>query len=271
MTAATQPYAGWKDLRRYLAPVTGPDSAGPSGAPFTLLLLHHAGGSAAAFAPLLRHLPAEWRLLSLDLPGRMMAPDERGLRSTGEAVAWLAPLTRGVLDGPYGVFGHSMGALVAYELARELSRGGPPPAWVGLSGAPAPGHRPDRDRRDLWPTERLTGLMRQLGGTPEEVLAIPELVGLMVEVLRGDLAIVDTYTEHPGPPLGAPLSLFTGHDDPVAHPALAAPWATRTTAGTAQHSWPGGHFYLFEHAAAVGRGIARDVSAVRDPLLERPS
>ncbi|MGX2993983.1 thioesterase II family protein [Streptomyces sp. JNUCC 64] len=270
MTAATTPYAGWKDLRRYLAPVTGP-AADPSGAPFTLLLLHHAGGSATAFVPLLRHLPAEWRLLSLDLPGRVMAPDGRRPRSTTEAVAWLAPVTRAVLDGPYGVFGHSMGALLAYELARELSRDGVPPVWTGLSGAPAPGHRPDRERRDLWPPERLTGLLRRLGGTPEEVLAVPGLVALMVEVLRADLAIVDTYAEHPGPPLTGPLSLFSGDDDPVARPALVAPWAARTTARTARHSWPGGHFFLFEHAAAVAREIARDVLAARAPLPERPS
>ncbi|MFJ7070362.1 thioesterase II family protein [Streptomyces sp. NPDC101115] len=273
MTAPVRPYAGWKDLRRFLAPVTGPepgpaDGAGGAEGGFTLLLVHHAGGSAAAFAPFLRHLPADWRVLAVDLPGRLMAMGEGGCRSTAEAVAWLAPLTRRVLDGPYGVFGHSMGALVAYELARELSQDGPAPLWVGLSGAPAPGHRPDRAQRHLWSRERLTAFMRDLGGTPEEVLAIPDIVGPMVEALRGDLAVVDTYEEHPGPPLRVPLSLFTGEDDPVAHPGLAAPWAGRTTAATARHSWPGGHFYLFDHAAAVCHSIGRDVTAARNSLLE---
>ncbi|MFJ5781340.1 thioesterase II family protein [Streptomyces hydrogenans] len=279
MTDPTRPYAGWKDLRRLLAPVTGPDRPGGAGAggeaagraPLTLLLVHHAGGSAAAFAPLVRHLPADWRLLAVDLPGRLMAVGESGCRSTTEVVDWLAPLTRRVLDGPYGVFGHSMGALVAYELARELSRDGLPPFWTGLSGAPAPGHRPDREQRHLWSRERLTRFMRELGGTPEEVLAIPDVVTAMVEALRGDLAVVDTYEEHPGPPLGAPLSLFSGEDDPVAHPALAAPWAGRTTAGTTRHSWPGGHFYLYEHTAAVCRTLTRDLTTAHDSLLELPS
>ncbi|MFJ4910009.1 thioesterase II family protein [Streptomyces sp. NPDC093249] len=287
MTAPVRPYAGWKDLRRLLAPVTAPvvrpvgggddGTAGPpdgaTTAPFTLLFVHHAGGSAAAFAPLPRHLPTDWRLLAVDLPGRLMAMGEGGCRSTTEAVAWLAPLTRQLLDGPYGVFGHSMGALVAYELARELSRDGRPPVWVGLSGAPAPGHRPDRAQRHLWSRERLTRFMRELGGTPEEVLAVPDLVGPMVEALRGDLAVVDTYEERPGPPLEMPLSLFTGADDPVAHPALAAPWADRTTAPAEQHSWPGGHFYLYEHAAAVCRTVVRDITAarVRDQYVGSPT
>ncbi|WP_370415607.1 thioesterase II family protein [Streptomyces fradiae] len=278
MTAPVRPYAGWKDLRRYLAPVEGP-AGEPGGAgtgegePFTLLLTHHAGGSAAAFAPLLRHLPAGWRLLAVDLPGRLMALGEGGCRTTAEAVEWLAPLTRRVLDAPragsYGVFGHSMGALIAYELARELSRDGDPPVWVGLSGAPAPGHRPERAQRHLWTRERLTAFLRELGGTPEEVLAVPDLVGPMVEALRGDLSIVDTYEEHPGPPLGVPLSLFTGADDPVAHPGLAAPWAGHTTGPTARHSWPGGHFYLFEHAAEVSARIAHDVADALKPGADR--
>ncbi|MFJ9428302.1 thioesterase II family protein [Streptomyces sp. NPDC101490] len=275
MTAPAYPYAGWKDLRGLLAPVTAPparpvgddSSAGTSDraaeAPFTLLFVHHAGGSAAAFAPLPRHLPTDWRLLAVDLPGRLMAMGEGGFHSTTEAVAWLAPLTRRLLDGPYGVFGHSMGALVAYELARELSGDGRPPVWVGLSGAPAPGHRPDRAQRHLWSRERLTRFLRDLGGTPEEVLAVPDIVGPMVEALRGDLAVVDTYEERPGPPLEVPLSLFTGADDPVAHPALAAPWADRTTAPAERHSWPGGHFYLYEHTAAVCGAVVRDITAAR--------
>lgn len=258
MTAPVRPYAGWKDLRGLLAPAFG-----PAAAPFTLLLVHHAGGSAAAFAPLVRHLPADWRVLAVDLPGRLMAMGEGGCRSAAEAVDWLAPLTRRVVDGPYGVFGHSMGALIAYELARELSRQGTAPAWVGLSGAPAPGHRPDSAQRHLWSRERLTEFMRDLGGTPEEVLALPDVVGPMVRALRSDLAVVDTYEEFPGPPLPAPLSLFTGEDDPVAGAERVAPWAGHTTAPTREHSWPGGHFYLFEHAAAVCDRIVGDVTAAR--------
>ncbi|MEU7026400.1 alpha/beta fold hydrolase [Streptomyces sp. NPDC046275] len=274
MTAPVRPYAGWKDLRRHLAPVAEPPAGPAAGEPFTLLLTHHAGGSAAAFAPLLRHLPADWRLLAVDLPGRLMAMGEGGCRTTTEAVEWLAPLTRRVLDGPrgpYGVFGHSMGALIAYELSRTLSRDGRPPVWVGLSGAPAPGHRPERAQRHLWTRERLTAFLRELGGTPEEVLQVPDLVGPMVEALRGDLSIVDTYEEHPGPPLGVPLSLFTGEDDPVAHPGIAAPWAGHTTGPTARHSWPGGHFYLFEHAAEVCARIVRDVAAARRTRPVSPS
>ncbi|MEV7829020.1 alpha/beta fold hydrolase [Streptomyces subrutilus] len=254
--------AGPKDLRARLAPVLPPDGTRPRRprAGFTLVLLHHAGGSAASFAPFAHRFPADWDVLAVDLPGRMMATGERGCRSTGEAVDWLAPRLLPLLDGPYAVFGHSMGALVAYELSRRLSGQGAPPVWVGLSGAPAPGHRPGHDRRDLWPRERLVGFMRELGGTPEEVLAFPDVVDLMVRVLRGDLAVVDTYREHPGPPLACPVTVFTGADDPVATPAMTAPWSGRTTGATTACAWPGGHFYLFDHPDGVAARITRDVA-----------
>jgi surfactin synthase thioesterase subunit len=256
--------AGVKDLRRSLAPVPVPNGMGTeaSAAPFTLVFLHHAGGSAAAFAPFARRLPADWNLWSVDLPGRLMATRERACRTSALATAYVVPELRSLLPGRYAVFGHSMGALVAFETARELSTQGLRPEWVGLSGAPAPGHRPDRAQRHLWPRERLIAFMRGLGGTPEQVFEMPDLLDLMVEVLRGDLSIVDTYEVHPGLPLPAPLTVFTGEDDPVAGPRTAAPWGEHTTARTTTHSWPGGHFYLFDRVEEVCAAIRAEVAAV---------
>ncbi|MFF3500488.1 thioesterase II family protein [Streptomyces sp. NPDC003247] len=252
--------AGVKDLRRLLAPVPAGDGTGSEA--FTLVLLHHAGGSAASFAPFARWLPADWNLWSVDLPGRLMATGERACRTSAEAAAYLVPELRSLLPGPYAVFGHSMGALVAFETARELSAQGLTPRWVGLSGAPAPGHRPDRAQRHLWPRDRLIAFMRGLGGTPEQVFEMPDLLELMVEVLRHDLSIVDTYEVHAGPPLQAPLTVLTGEDDPVAGPRTAAPWGERTTARTTARSWPGGHFYLFDHAQEVCAAVRDEIAAV---------
>ncbi|MFE2595716.1 thioesterase II family protein [Streptomyces sp. NPDC059396] len=256
--------AGVKDLRHSLAPVParGGTRTESSFAPLTLVFLHHAGGSAASFAPFTRQLPAHWNLWSVDLPGRLMATGERACRTSVQAAAYVARELRSLLSGPYAVFGHSMGALIAFEAARELSASGLRPEWVGLSGAPAPGHRPDRAQRHLWPRERLTAFMQGLGGTPEQVFELPDLLDLMVEVLRGDLSIVDTYQVHPGPPLDAPLTVFTGENDPVAGPRIAAPWSGHSTARTTARSWPGGHFYLFEHVDEVCTAIRDEVAAV---------
>lgn len=255
---------GVKDLRHSLAPVSargGTRTESPV-APLTLVFLHHAGGSAASFAPFTRQLPADWNLWSVDLPGRLMAVRERACRTSSQATEYVARELRSLLSGPYALFGHSMGALIAFETARELSAQGLRPEWVGLSGAPAPGHRPDRAQRHLWPRERLTAFMLGLGGTPEEVFEMPDLLDLMVEVLRGDLSIVDTYQVHAGPVLEAPLTVFTGEDDPVAGPRIAAPWAGYTTARATARSWPGGHFYLFDHVEEVCAAIRDEVTAV---------
>jgi surfactin synthase thioesterase subunit len=236
--------------------------AEPSGC--TLLVLHHAGGSAASYAPLGRVLPADWRLLGLDLPGRVMTDEAPVVRRASDAVSFLLPHVRTSVTGPYAVFGHSMGALVAFELVRALDREGRGPVWLGLSGSPAPRHAPEwGQRRDLWPRDRLVRFMRELGGTPATALDQPSLVDRMVVTLRADLAIVDTYEFRDGPPLRTPLSLLRGRDDPMATEAVMRPWAHHTSAPVAAHAWPGGHFYLFDQLEAVGRQLRDDVVAAR--------
>ncbi|MGW5231255.1 thioesterase II family protein [Streptomyces nodosus] len=229
--------------------------------PFTLVFVHHAGGSAAAFVPFVRWLPLEWNLLSVDLPGRLMTTGERACRTSSEAVDFLLSRLRPQLNGPFAMFGHSMGALIAFEAARELSQKGMPPVWVGLSGAAAPESRRDRVQRHLWPREQLTAFMHELGGTPESVFEMPDVLDLMVRVLRQDLTIVDTYRRHAGPQLHIPIAVFTGRNDPMAPPEAAAFWSEHTTARTTMHSWPGGHFYLFDHAQAVGSAIRQEIDA----------
>jgi surfactin synthase thioesterase subunit len=110
----------------------------PSAAAFTLVLLHHAGGSAGSFVPFVPHLPDDWRVVAVDLPGRLFEPAGRACRTGTEAVRHLLSALRPELSGPYAVFGHSMGALLAYELARALERRGGGPRWLGVSGCPAP-------------------------------------------------------------------------------------------------------------------------------------
>ncbi|MEU8591486.1 alpha/beta fold hydrolase [Streptomyces sp. NPDC048664] len=254
---------GVKDLRLRPPTVASADRSGADPAPFSLVFAHHAGGSAAAFAPFVRCLPAEWNLLSVDLPGRMMTTGQRACRTSTEALDFVLPRLRPLLNGPFAVFGHSMGALLAFEAARALSQEGMPPVWVGLSGAAPPQSRGDRAQRHEWPREQLTAFMRRLGGTPEPVFEMPDVLDEMIQVLRGDLAIVDTYRAHPGPPLRVPVSVFTGQDDPAVPAEAAARWSEHTTARTTTRSWPGGHFYLFDRVEAVGSAIREEIHAVR--------
>ncbi|MFI9360995.1 thioesterase II family protein [Kitasatospora sp. NPDC053057] len=254
---------GLRDLRTWSSGAA--HGAGSPVPEFTVLLLHHAGGSAAAYLPFVRHLPPHWQLIALELPGRLMSMEEPTCRSAEHAVEWLLPSVESELVGEYAVFGHSMGAVVAFELVRELERRGNPPVWLGLSGSPAPRHVALRhgSRRDLWPRERLVQFMRGLGGTPESVLDHTELVDGMVRTLRGDLAVVDTYRYPGGPSLGMPVSVYTGRDDPVATDEVVRPWVDHADAGITFRSWAGGHFYLFDQVESVAEQIRQDILAAR--------
>ncbi len=237
-------------------------------APVTVLVVHHAGGSAIGYLPLARHFPPQWRLLGLDLPGRITDDDGPRFERAADVTGWLAPLVEAEITGPLAIFGHSMGALIAFELARELEARGRGPVWLGLSGGSAPRFVDPTRRRDLWSRDRLIRFMRDLGGTPHEVLEMSDVAELMVRTLRSDLAIVDTYEYRAGPPLRVPLTVLSGRDDPMAPAEQVAGWVEHTTAPVRQHTLPGGHFYLFEQAEAVVRQLSLDIS---DALEHSPT
>ncbi|MEV5593664.1 alpha/beta fold hydrolase [Streptomyces sp. NPDC052496] len=233
----------------------------PPGPVFTCFFIHHAGGSATAFSPFARHLPQTWELYAVDLPGRGRTAGDPPCRSATGAAAFLRPGILARASGAYGIFGHSMGALVTYELARELAVSARPPTWLGLSGSAAPQlvHDLHTERRDLWPTTELVGFLRDLGGTPEEMLTDPDMAAYLVEVLRGDIAIVDTYTYTPGPAMGIPASIHYGDTDPLVTHEHITPWRKHFHARVDTQSWPGGHFYLFDQAQKLSQHIVTDV------------
>ncbi|MFC8900990.1 thioesterase II family protein [Streptomyces cinereoruber] len=205
----------------------------------TLVLLHHAGGSSRGFGPLLPHLPRAWRVLGVDLPGRFLDRDGARCRTAEEAVAHVHREVRGELASPYAVFGHSMGALLAYELVRRLEDEGSGPDWLGVSGSLAPHLRPARRDRVLRHARLPTA------GLPDA------LAHRAARAVREDLRLIDGYTPAPGPPLRAPLAVFGGTDDPLAPAALLDDWTAYARPPASYHLWPGGHFFLFDHAESV--------------------
>ncbi|MFE0640680.1 thioesterase II family protein [Streptomyces sp. NPDC058877] len=253
----------FRDLRK----LPGASSNGPP-EELTCYFLHHAGGSSAGYMPLAQAFPPGWRLRAIDLPGRGAASRQPHCRDAAEAVELIKPALLAEANGPYAVFGHSMGALIGYELVRELERAGRPPVWLGVSAMPAPrlACALFSERRDLWSPERLIGFMRRLGGTPEELLADPDTADWMVGVLRGDLHLVDTYAYAEGPPVTVPMSVFMGVEDELSRPELIDDWQSYCTRPVRFHSLPGGHFYLFEQAESLARHMAEDLARVRETV-----
>lgn len=155
------------------------------------------------------------------------------------------------LEREFAFFGHSMGALIAFELTRELRRRDlPGPVHLFLSGAPAAqryGIRPPRFSTD----ERgLIEELRKLGGTPEEILQSEEFLRLILPTLRADFGLVDAYRYYHEAALACPITAFGGDQDPEVTPAELADWRQQGS-GFDHHIYPGGHFFLLEHADAI--------------------
>jgi surfactin synthase thioesterase subunit len=241
-----------------------------------LVVFHHAGGSAAAYFPLTRCVPADWDVLLLDLPGR----GKRHARPALESIAELAAVaTADVLpwcDGaPLALFGHSLGAVVAYETARALEAAGRPAAWLGVSGRAAPG----QPVRAALPGEELSDgeLMAQLtrmGGMHPRAGELPDFRARFLPLVRSDLRAVAGYRPDPRrAPLGSPLTAFGAVDDVWAPPASLAPWSHETRGPFRRRTFTGGHFHFLGPAFAdfTAELVEEIRQAVRPARTDRPA
>ncbi|QKG19894.1 thioesterase II family protein [Actinomadura verrucosospora] len=218
----------------------------------TLLCLPYAGGGTSAFHGWGDVLPDDVRVVAARLPGRESRLTEPPLRDVRAVVAALAAEAGRLAAGPYAVFGHSMGALIGYELVRALRAAGrPEPECLVVSGHSAPQCSGTVRRLHRLPDDELVAALRDYGGTPEALLSSPELMDLFLPTLRADFAVAETYAHTPGPPLSCPMAVFGGERDAeVAPPALRA-WAELTAGGCDLRVFPGGHFFVFENRDRV--------------------
>ncbi|CAM5278995.1 thioesterase [Streptomyces spiroverticillatus] len=230
-----------------------------------LVAFHHAGGSAASYFPLSRYLPADWDVLLLDLPGRGKRHAQPALADMREVVAAATDDVRPLADGtPLAFFGHSFGAVVAFETARALEARGDGPFWVGVSGRGAPGHEvltrlPDH----AGPDAELIARLREMGGMPERLDAVPEFRDRFLRLVRCDLrAVADYRPDAHRPPLAASLTAFGATHDSWAPIASMAAWARQTRGPFTERTYDGGHFHFLGSAfEAFAADLVDEVSA----------
>ena len=171
---------------------------------------------------------------------------------------------------PYALFGHSMGALLAFELCRFIRRGEAAlPVRLFVSGHQAP-HYPEKGRVHL-PDEALTEEIRCLNGTPREVLENRELMQLLLPTIRADFAVCETYTCHEEPPLACPLTAFGGADDPQVSEAQLAEWCDYTSAAFSLRTFSGDHFFLHARQGEVLAAIAEEIAGARADKMSHHS
>jgi surfactin synthase thioesterase subunit len=259
---------------RQLHGKTGPDRAGdrsrratwltplrPSrGGALRLVMAPHAGGAPSSLRTLAGLLDPRIDVLAAYLPGRERRFAEPARPSLSEYVPELAAAVGELAEPPYALFGHSMGGLLAFEVARRLAADGrPAPVCLVLSASPAP-HRGDwRADRHLWDDARLADWMAHLGGVDPEVRADRELMGILLPTLRADLAACETHVHQAGPALGCPLIVFGGGDDPMVSADVLGEWSRHTRGGARVEILPGGHFYLFDDEQAFADRLSAAV------------
>ena len=232
-----------------------------------LFCLPYAGGSPLIFCDWPSALPSNIEVCPIQLPGRGVRLGEPPLTKLEPLIESLVPALLPFLNKPFALFGHSMGGLICFELARTLRlKFGLEPQCLFLAGRQAP---PASDRTAATynlPEPEFIKQLRHLNGTPPEILEQPELMRVVVPLLRAEFELCQTYVYQPGPLLGCPISVFGGlDDDEVAYEELEN-WRTYTTGEFSLRMLPGNHFFLHTARAQLLAMISEDLRQKCVPL-----
>ncbi|WP_061289658.1 thioesterase II family protein [Azotobacter vinelandii] len=227
-----------------------------------LFCLPYSGASAMVYSRWRRGLPDWLQVQPVELPGRgarLGEPLQTDMHALARQLAGeLAPR----LEQPYALFGHSLGALLAFEIAHALGDlASPPPLALFASGTAAPTRREEYEKDYSQPKtdEELVAELRDLQGTPEEVLDNEELMSLTLPVLRADFLMCGRYRYRPRPLLELPIHVLGGKEDRSSMEQLLA-WQEETAVGFSLDMVAGGHFFIHEHESRVLKLIRNNLS-----------
>ncbi|HUZ25304.1 MAG TPA: alpha/beta fold hydrolase [Streptosporangiaceae bacterium] len=241
-------------------PDTGQAIATDASSGTDLICFPHAGGSASYYFPLLAPLAARMDVYVVQYPGRHDRRHEPPIPSIAALADQVAAAIPAAPGRRLALFGHSMGALVAFEVALRLRRSSHAVAHLFASARRAPSsigaellhHRPD---------EEIAAELHRLGGGPHDPAVQRTLMRLVMPALRNDLRAAETYVPRPGQSVSCPVTALTGAADPRTSLDDARAWAQATTGDFFLRVFPGGHFYLNERASQLTDVIWQQLSA----------
>jgi surfactin synthase thioesterase subunit len=228
-------------------------------APMRLICLPHAGGGASSFHPLAALLPREVEMLTVQLPGRESRLSEPPFRRMEPLIDALTDAIAPLLDRPYALFGHSMGALIAYELSRAFERKRLPlPRTTIVSGRRAPTvPNTEAPLHRLSDDQFVEALVARYDAIPKVIRDEPELMALFLPVLKADFEVFETHHHSGTRPLDCALAIYGGRSDPQTQ--QMAGWADLYGGPCRTRLFDGGHFYLADQRRALAEALAEDV------------
>lgn len=217
-----------------------------------LFCFPHAGAGASSFRDWPRHLPEHVAVCPVQLPGRETRFRETPFTRIEPLVEGLVDALNPFLDRSFALYGHSVGALVAFEFARALrSAGLPQPAHLFVSGRPAPQSLASRPLLHDLGHPQLMRTLQKLGGTPAAVLRNPDLRALLLPLIQADFAVNETYVYRPERTLAVPLTVYQGTEDMRVSAAEAHAWECQTTRRFSVKYLSGGHFFVVHNLLAL--------------------
>ncbi|WP_216588243.1 thioesterase II family protein [Streptomyces brasiliscabiei] len=229
-----------------------------------LLCFPFAGAGASFFTPWQRYDLKATRVHPVQLPGRERRLDDPpfpDVRTAVESLAGELLADPDLAAGPVALFGHSFGAVLAYEMARHLREvKGTPVAHLFVSGSAGPTTRREAGATGL-PDDEFLARVREFAGYDHPTLQDPELLELLLPALRADVELHEAYVPGADGPLDVPLTSLRGLDDTLVSAGQAQEWATVTRSGARFEELPGGHMYLTEYPGPLLKLIDDELKA----------
>jgi surfactin synthase thioesterase subunit len=227
-----------------------------------LVCLPHAGGSASFYFPVSQALAPKVDVLAVQYPGRQDRRNEKCIDNIPDLADALVPELLPWTDKPLALFGHSMGATLAFEVSLRLEEKGVVPVALFASGRRAPSCQRD-ETVHLRDDDGLIAEMKALSGTDSQILGDEEILRMVLPAIRSDYKAAETYRYTPGTRLTAPIHAHVGTDDPKATVEEARAWGEHTRGDFDLQTYPGGHFYLNNQAPRVIASISEVLSSTR--------